>query len=195
MSPTIERSEFLGDLHARNDLIRYQVEKEFMPLEPAARSAQPAPGEWCVDQCFQHLFLAFELNLTQVLRALDRPPPAELPPLFKPSWVARQALYRRGFDPRTRIKTLPIVTPSDHYYPDVFERFLAQKARMSDLLVQAAKADLQQRCWYLKVLPINVGDYLEQFVLHDELHVDQAQRALAAYQESLPAQSGEPEQP
>jgi hypothetical protein len=51
------------------------------------------------------------------------------------------------------------------------------------MIEQAVQADLQTKCWFFKGLPIryNLGDYLNFFVSHDELHIDQAQRVLAAY--------------
>ena len=83
-----------------------------------------------------------------------------------------------------KVKTRPAIMPSEYYYPDVFDQFLAQKKRLSAMLEDAANADLQVRCWYYSIIPVNLGDYLEQFVMHDELHIDQAQRALAAYHQS-----------
>lgn len=114
MSQTTTKQDFLNDLCARNDKIRQMVQTDFMPLSQAARSSQPEPNEWCVDQCFQHL---------------------------------------------------------------------AQKEQLSVMLDDAVNTDLQARCWFYYVIPVNFGDYLEQFVMHDELHIDQAQRALAAYRQ------------
>lgn len=187
MSQKITKEAFLNDLRARNDRICRQLQAEFLPLDRAARTAQPEPNEWCVDQCFQHLFLAFELFLPQAVRALKRREVANTVEMFKPSWTARRKFYRQLFNPSKKYKNAPMVAPSEHYYPDVFQRFLAQKERMSTMLDEAVNADLQVRCWWFRVLPLNLGDYLEQFVLHDELHIDQAQRALAVYHQSMKA--------
>jgi hypothetical protein len=189
MSQTIAKHDFLNDLRTRNDKIRHLVQAEFVPLDRAARSTQPEPNEWCVDQCFQHLVLTFESFLPQAVGALKRRDGADSAQVFKRSWLARRNLYRQLFNPSKKVKTRPKMTSSEHYYPDVFERFLAQKEHMSAMLEDAAYADLQTRCWYLKVAPINLGDYLEQFVMHDELHIDQAQRALAAYRQSMTSAS------
>ena len=156
-----------------------------MPLDQAARSTQPEPNEWCVDQCFQHLVLAFESFLPQAVEALKSREGTGSAKMFKPSWLASRNFYRQLFDPSKKVKTQPKVTPSEYFYPDVFERFLAQKEQMSAMLDQASDVDLQQRRWYFKVAPVNLGDYLEQFVMHDELHIDQAQRALATYRQSI----------
>jgi hypothetical protein len=184
MAQTTDKLGFLDDLRRRNDTNRQLVQTEFVPLGQAARSTQPEPNEWCVDQCFQHLVLTLESFLPQVVEALKRTEGANSAPEFKRSWFARRKIYRQLYNPSNKVRTLPQMTPSEHYYPDIFQRFLAQKEHVSTLLEQAAQANLQTRCWFLKVVPINLGDYLEQFVMHDELHVDQAQRALAAYRQS-----------
>lgn len=185
MSQTIRKQDFLDNLCKRNDKIRQLVQTEFVPLEQAARSSQPEPNEWCVDQCFQHLVLAFEMFLPQTVQALKRENGVDSAEVFEPSWLARRNFYRQLFNPSKKVKTRPQVTPSEYYYPDVFERFLAQKERFSAMLDDAFSADLQVRCWYFNIIPCNLGDYLEQFVMHDELHIDQAQRALTAYRQNV----------
>jgi hypothetical protein len=181
MTQTIIKSEFLDDLKVRNQDIREIVQTQFIPLDQVARTTQPAPGEWCVDQCFEHLVITFDSFLPQVTQGLYRGIGTIPVERFKPSWFASLTPYRNLFNPKQKTKTLPYMTPSEHYYPEVFERFLAQKDRLSNMLDEATEADLQVRCWYLKFAPINLGDYFELYVLHDELHIDQAQRALAAY--------------
>jgi hypothetical protein len=169
----------------RNDKICQIVQTQFRALDQVARSSQPEPNEWCVDQCFEHLILAFEFYEPQAVEVLKRTEGTQEAELFKPSWLARRNFYRQMYNPNKKVKTGSAVTPSEQYYPDVFERFLAKKERMSSMLDKANRADLQTRCWYFKVIPVNLGDYLEQFVMHDELHIDQAQRALVAYRQNM----------
>jgi hypothetical protein len=185
MSKTINKNDFLEDLRRRNDKIRHLVQTDFTILDRAARSSQPEPNEWCVDQCFQHLVLAFEMYLPQAIKGLEKGKITDSTEVFKPSWLARRNFYKQLFNPSMKVKTRPQVTPSEHYYADVFERFMAQKEHMEAMLDEASTSDLQVRCWYFKIAPVNLGDYLEQFVMHDELHIDQAQRALAVYRQSL----------
>jgi hypothetical protein len=184
MAITTTKQDFLNDLRARNDKNRQLVLADFMPLSQAARSSQPAPKEWCVDQCFQHLVLAFEMFLPQAVIKMEKGKGAESGGVFKPSWIASRNFYRQLYSPSMKVKTRPAVMPSEYYYPDVFDQFLAQKEHLSAMLDDAVNADLQTRCWYYSVIPVNLGDYLEQFVMHDELHIDQAQRALAAYRQN-----------
>jgi hypothetical protein len=104
--------------------------------------------------------------------------------MFRMSWWARRTLEWQ-FDPETKLSTLKRNNPPARYIPDVFTRWLAQQKRLSGMIEQASLADLQTMCWFFKGLPIryNLGDYLNFFVSHDELHIDQAKRALLAYEQ------------
>ena len=55
------------------------------------------------------------------------------------------------------------------------------------MIEQAAQSDLHTKCWYFKKLlsRFNLGEYLYFFVSHDELHIDQAKRVLAAYEHKV----------
>jgi hypothetical protein len=182
MAKAMLKEAYLADLQARNRRNREVVETTFVPLHQAQRSWQPAPGEWSVDQCFQHLVLAFNLYVHNVISALNKPEPPHADGAFRMSWWARRTLEWQ-FNPETKISTLKRVNPEAAYSPDVFTRWLAQQDRLSAMIEQAPQADLQTKCWFFKGLPIryNLGDYLNFFVSHDELHIDQAQRVLAAY--------------
>ena len=181
MQHTFPKQAFLDDLLARNAANLDLVQATFAPLDRAARSAQPEPGEWCVDQCVRHLVLSCEMQLTYLEPVLKRDAGLASAETFTRSWMAKRNFWLKQFDPAEKTKTMARVTPSDDYYPNVYGQFAAQKERIAALLRRARHADLQQRCWYLRMAPINVGDYLELTVRHDELHIDQAQRALAAY--------------
>lgn len=190
MLSSMPKQAYLADLQARNRRNRETVQRVFLPLDEAELSWQPAPGEWSVGQCLQHLVLAFEMYVHNVMDALDKPQPANAGGIFRPSWWARRTLEWQ-FNPDTKLSTLKRTNPPAPLGPDALERWLAQQERLSGMIDQAAQADLQTMCWFFKWLPIryNLGDYLNFFVSHDELHIDQAQRVLAAYerQEGVPA--------
>jgi hypothetical protein len=182
MLKSMPKQDYLAALQARNRHNRETVERLFLPLDREQRSWQPAPAEWSVDQCLQHLVLAFEMYVHNVTGALNKRQPGNGEGIFRPSWWARRTLEWQ-FDPETRLSTLRRANPPAPYGPDALDRWLAQQERLSAMIDQAAQADLQTMCWFFKWLPIryNLGDYLNFFISHDELHIDQAQRVLAAY--------------
>ena len=185
MTETILKHEFLDDLRQCNEESCRIVQTRFLSLDQTARSTQPEPNEWCVDQCFEHLVIAFDVFGPQAFGALERTAGTDDVKIFRPSWMARRNFYRQMVDPDKKFRTSASSIPSEHYYPDVFERFLSGKAQLSAMLEQAASDDLQTRCWFLNIMPVNLGDYLEYLVRHDKLHVVQAQRALETFQQTI----------
>ena len=184
MLKSMPKQAYLADLQSRNHCNREVVETMFVPLDQARRSWQPVPGEWSVDQCFQHLIIAFEWLSPHFIPVLNKPEPPNADGIFRPSWLAR-LFHEKQFDPQSKFKTLKANNPTAVYSPEVLTRWLAQQARLAAMIEQAAKADLQTMCRVTKWLPIryNLGDYLNFYVSHDELHIDQAKRVLTAYKQ------------
>lgn len=191
LQPTPKQA-YLANLQARNRRNLEVVETTFVPLSVAERSWQPAPNEWSVDQCFQHLVIAFQWLSPNFILALNKPEPPDSDGIFRPSWLARR-FHEKQFDPKSKYKTRKANNPTAVYSPGILTRWLAQQERLAVMIEQAAAANLQTMCRIIKWVPIryNLGDYLNFYVSHDELHINQAQRALAAYRqqaESVPAE-------
>lgn len=184
MQKAISKEAYLADLQARNRRNREVVERTFVPLDREERGWQPAPNEWSVDQCFQHLVIAFEWLSPNFIPALDRPEPPDADGIYRPSLLSR-IFHDRQFDPKSKFKTLKANNPTAAHIPGSLTQWLAQQERLTAIIDKAAGADLQTKCWVIKYVPIryNLGDYLNYYVSHDELHIDQAQRVLAAYEQ------------
>lgn len=183
MQHSFAKQAFLDDLLARNAANLKLVQTTFARLDRDARSAQPEPGEWSIDQCIQHLVVAYDFHMGKCSPVLERATGRGTGDRFERSWVARRNFYRRQFGPANKLNTMARTYPSDHFYPEAYRHFAERRAAFAAAVQQARSADLQARAWFLWVTPINLGDYLEMFVRHDELHIDQAQRALAAYRQ------------
>ncbi|MCB9006984.1 MAG: DinB family protein [Ardenticatenaceae bacterium] len=183
------KQEFLADLQARNRYNRQVVETVFVPLNKAQRSWQPEPGEWSMDQCFQHLIIAFEWLSLNFIPALNKPEPPDSDGIFRHSLLASLTMEKQ-FDPKRKGKTVKANNPTAVYKAEVLTQWLDQQARLGVMIEQARDANLQTMCRVLKWLPIryNLGDYLRFYVSHDELHIDQAQRVLAAYEQQAGVQ-------
>jgi hypothetical protein len=182
MIQPIPKQAYLAKLQARNRRNREVVETVFLPLDKTQRSWQPAPHEWSADQCFQHLVIAFEWLSPNFIPALNKAEPVDSGSIYRPSWLARR--FPKQFDPQSKYKTLKANNPTAVYSREVLTRWLTQQARLADMIEQATHANLQTMCQIIKWLPIryNLGDYLNFYVSHDELHIDQAKRVVAAYE-------------
>ena len=182
MMKSMPKQDYLADLQARNRRNREIVEATFVPLNEAQRSWQPAPSEWSVDQCFWHLVQSFENFAPNTTAALNKPEPPDFDGMFRPSWLTSRTLSA-SFKPTTNLRTLPRFNSATVFHPEVLTRWLAQNDRLAAMIGQGVQADLQAKCWYFKgIYRFRLGEFLYFFVSHDELHIDQAQRALAAYE-------------
>jgi hypothetical protein len=188
MSKPVPKLAYLAELQARVDHNRRIVQTVFVPLGQDERGWQPAPGEWSVDQCYQHLILSFQHWLPDIEEALGKPERPDAAGLFRQSWWGRR-LMGRIYEPKRKLKTKNQFVPENTSYPDVFSRFRQQLDRLSAMIEQAAQADLQTMVWFHKEVlsRLNLGEHLAGFVAHDELHIDQARRALEAYERQAEA--------
>ncbi|MDX1613354.1 MAG: DinB family protein [Candidatus Promineifilaceae bacterium] len=182
MTNPVPKQTYLADLQARVSHNRQVVQTLFVPLGREERSWQPAPDQWSVDQCFEHLILSFNHWLPDVEEALATPEPVDADGLFRSSWWGRR-LMGRLWAPQKNYRTKNKFVPEDTYYPDVLTRFRQQLDHLSALLERAVAADLQTKFWWHKEILIrfNLGEHLYAFVSHDELHIGQARRALEAH--------------
>ena len=180
MSKLISREAYLDNLVARNRRNREIVDELFMPLTKEQRSWKPAPKEWSVDQCFQHLVTTFNSFLPNISQAMETQVPADSDGMFRPTWLVRRT-WGWVYDPNVKSITLPGFKPPEPYYSNVLTDFRTQQDRVDELIERSRDTDLQTRCWYFKIIPLNLGDYFLSFVAHDELHIDQARRVLEAY--------------
>lgn len=187
LKPT-PKEVYLADLQARNRHNREVVETTFVPLSMAEREWQPAANEWSVDQCFQHLVIAFQWLSPNFTAALNKPEPPDSDGIFRPSWLARR-FHEKQFDPESKYKTRKANNPTTAYSPGILTRWMAQQEHLEVMIEQAARADLQTMCRIIKFVPIryNVGDYLNFYVSHDELHISQAQRVVATFRKTQAA--------
>jgi len=185
----VPKQAYLAELQARIEQNRWMVETVFMPLDQEARSRQPAPDEWSVDQCFQHLIVAFEGLSPNFIPALDKPESADSGGIFRPSFWPRR-LNSIMFDPQKKFPTSkrynPAETSEKTFYCNVLDQSLTRLDQLSKIVERAAQADLQTKCWFL-FLRYNLGDILNYLVSHDELHIGQARRALETYKQEKKA--------
>lgn len=175
------KSDYLANLQARNCHNREVVATIFVPLDEAQRSWQPDPNEWSIDQCFEHLVVTFDVLSPNFIPALNKSESPQADEISRHTGLASRTMEKQ-FDPNVKMKTLKAHSPTAVYIPEILTRWLAQQARLETMITQAAESDLQTLCRIKKWLPLryNLGDYLNFFVSHDELHIDQAERALAA---------------
>lgn len=143
----------------------------------------PAPAEWSIGQCLDHLCVASEVYLPPMSASLSGrrlAPVAEI----RPGWFGR-FFIRTYIEPsaRTRRATAPKkIAPQAHVEPSVLERFIRNNDEARALVLRAGKYDVNRvrfRNPFIPLLRFTVGTGLEILSRHQRRHLLQAERVRA----------------
>ncbi len=153
----------------------------FQPLPPAQLQWQPAENEWNILQCFAHLNLTHDYYTPKIETALSAARPAPVPDRYGPSFWGRIYMYF-AFNPRYSFSTAKEMMPDTAVDPTVFSTYLAKQEMLLDYLERSADLNLKTNVPIATAVNFNLGDCLKILAYHDALHIDQANRVLAAWQ-------------
>lgn len=149
-------------------------------LGPAQLNWKPAAGVWSVGQCLQHLYIANEVYVPAIARALDDRPPSPVQDIT-PGWFGRWFIRtyiepsphgRRAGAPRK-------IAPAPHADPFVLDLFLRSNDVARDLVRRAGAYDVNRIRFvnpFVPLLRFGVGTGLEILSTHQRRHLLQAER-------------------
>lgn len=177
--------EFLSDLVSRTARLMAEAEC-FRALPEETLNRKPAPGSWSVLECLEHLNLYGDFYLPAIENVLREKGDSRGDGQFRSGWLGNY--FAESMQPKNgklkKMKTFADKDPSGSRLPaDVLDRFLAQQQRMAGLLKKAETADLSRLKTPVSIsrwINLRLGDTFRFVIYHNERHVAQAQRALAA---------------
>ena len=181
----VDSKEHLSTLHATLEDTNIQTRDLVRGLSDAQRLWRPDPKSWGIAHCFDHLIVTGNLYHPRIRMALklesmaDHPSDATLKGTFARSWFGRAFLWFAGPTSRVRIRTFRIFRPQKAPDPRAPEAFLKQQEELKELLEYSAEADLQTVrivSPQTRFLTLRLGECLEMLVLHQQRHLQQAQR-------------------
>ena len=156
------------------------------PLTPEQLNWKPAPEQWSVGQCLEHLAMANEVYLPPIADALARSAPAGGAGEIIPGWFARW--FIRNYiapSPQTKRARAPgkIAPVLSRVEPSILDRFLDGNRQMRDLVTRAAGHDVNRvrfRNPFIPVIRFTVGTGFEVTSKHESRHLLQAERVRQA---------------
>lgn len=181
------KPDFLADLRARIREHTLQVQDVFLEMDDAQLTWRPAPSEWNILQCFDHLNLAHDYYAPKIAGGLaQRRPINPGSDVYAPSFWGRIYMFF-SLNPKYSFPTAPQMAPgADSLRRDVLHHYLAKQETLLKTLDAAAAVDLQSTTIPIeKFVRFNLGDCLKVLVYHDRLHMGQAERVLQAMQGKL----------
>lgn len=176
---TTSKNELFASLRAGIRAHREILRERFAPETAERLSARPAAGEWSALECLDHLVSTHDYY-APLLDAAERDvTPAAEQDVYTPSFFG--GIYLWFQRPRFRFPAPSELAPRGDLDPDVLQAYAARLDALEARLRGFESADLRATRIPLKMgVRFNLGDVLRFLVVHDELHLDQAKRALDA---------------
>jgi uncharacterized damage-inducible protein DinB len=188
----MKATDFLAHLAADVRRLQQTTEHEFMPLELALLNHKPTPTGWSILECLEHLNRYSRYYLPQLAKAISRATSATGAPDAEPvgySWLGRKFVDMMQPTNQRRHTTLKHMNPhGSQLGRDGLVEFLQHQTQLLDFLAQAQQADLNRRAVpveFFKLLKMRLGEALEFIVVHEQRHIQQAQRVKASLRATL----------
>ena len=145
---------------------------------------QPGPGAWSIGQCLGHLYMANQVYLPAISRAIEgrqRSPVQQLRLAWPSRWFIRNYIApspggRRARAPRK-------IEPAKQAEPSVLEKFLHSNEEARALVRRASEYDVNRIRFknpFVPMLRFTVGTGLEIIAKHQNRHLLQAERVRQA---------------
>jgi DinB superfamily len=175
---------FLAQLTAAVEALRATARTEFAALPFALLRQRPAPASWSILECLEHLNRYSRYYNPALTQALQRPHPAPMAPTeIKYSWLGGKSVELMRPTNVKKSTTLTRMNPLGSSLDDrVLDEFDQHQNCLLVLLAQAQAADLNRAAVpveFFRLLKLRLGETLEFVVVHQQRHLQQAQRVRA----------------
>jgi len=150
---------------------------------------RPRPISWSVAQCLDHLRAGNEIYfppLEAALRGRQPSPVEELEIGWFGRWFIRS--YIAPSERTKRAKAPRKIVPASHHDAGILERFLKTNERARDMVRRASPYDVNRirfRNPFVPVIHFTVGTGLEILSRHEDRHLLQAERVVAAMRQAV----------
>jgi len=179
----IDQNKLIEDLISRTREIIVQAENyRGLPTEQVNR--KPHPEKWSILECLEHLNLYGDFYLVEIEKRILNSK-SQTKRQFKSgllgNYFANSMLPKNG--KVKKMKTFRDKDPiNSELPPTTIDRFLKQQNRMIGLLELAKKIDLNKvkTSITIPVIKLRLGDTFRFVIYHNQRHMIQANKALAA---------------
>lgn len=145
---------------------------------------KPSEGQWSIGQCLHHLYVANQVYLPAIAKALDHQQPAPVEEIT-PGWFGRW-FVRSYIEPSPRSKRARAprkIAPAQQLEVSVLDQFVRSNDVARDLVRRAGDYDVNRIRFVNPLVPFvrfTVGTGLEIVWRHQRRHLLQAERVTQA---------------
>jgi hypothetical protein len=158
------------------------LEHEFNLLPDHALCYKPAPDQWSVLECLEHLNRYARYYHPVLAAALGQAPPSTSQEL-RFTWMGRKSYEMMRPENSKAHKTLARMNPAQSSLGrEVLAEFQQHQQEMLALLARATGKDLNHKVVpveFFRLLRLRAGEALLFIVAHTRRHIQQAQRVVA----------------
>lgn len=174
----INKQQLIDTLEQQVDAHLQQAVRVYQNLSDDVLNKPSATGGWSTAQCLEHLNSYGDYYLPQIEKVLHAKSDEST---FTSGWLGDY--FTRSMDPKAgkKMKALkghiPAATLDAH---NVVAEFIHQQETLLRYLRASRKADLNVRIpiTISKLIRIKLGDVFQFLIMHDERHIQQANRNL-----------------
>lgn len=180
------KSAFLPELAELIEEHCAVVEITFALLTDSQLNWQPAPKEWSILQCFEHLNLTHDYYMMRIEQALTAPIPVSRgQDFYKPSFWGRIYMFF-ALNPKYSFPSPEEIKPNKiNLDKTVLETYLQKQDTLQMAFKRVTEVDLIKTSIPIeKWVKFNLGDCLKILAYHDELHIKQAKGVLYSLQQT-----------
>lgn len=160
-----------------------EIDQEVTAILSGYSAAQltwkPAPQEWSITECFDHLIVFGHQYYPKVQQTIEQTRQKNLHESrpFRPSWFGKIFINTQKPNSGWKTKTFKIFKPGHSPDAATGQRFLEQQQTLIDLIRQADGYDLNTfklTSPITSLLKFSIGEALWMLVVHQQLHLQQA---------------------
>jgi hypothetical protein len=187
---TMTATPFLAHLETAIADLRATVHTHFTALGPVLLNQRPAPTSWSILECLEHLNRYSRYCNPAFAKALTTTAPLPSPPAeVTYSWLGSKSVAMMRPTNGKKSRALKHLNPLGSCLDrEVLTEFDRHQARLLELPALARTANLNRKAVpveFFRLLKLRLGEALEFVVVHQQRHVQQAQRVQAGLRAEL----------
>jgi hypothetical protein len=182
MTQFVESADFLQALMTQSQKNGDEARALAADLTEAQLNWKPAPDQWSIAQCLEHLTNAsreFNQYFVDAVAQGRRKYAAPAPPVYRPSFMGSWLIkYVEPESPR-KLKAPKLLQPSTSNVQDALEKLLEQQKRFRQFVSETDGIDYNRTRLRSPITPLirySLADAYVITVVHEQRHLAQARR-------------------
>lgn len=158
------------------------VEQDFLAINESTANWKENPERWSILECFEHLNIYNRYYNEALKTAIQKAKHSKSKPTFKLGWFGKMSIEMMKPTNTKKQKTLAKFNPTNSQLDKtVIDEFLQHQYSLLLLLEQAKRINISKNAVpveFLRWLKMKIGDTFTFVIVHEQRHIQQAQRVL-----------------